>query len=64
VHCEAAEEFGVFGHVAHVNLKESKVLLERCKMLKELFLSEFLFQGTAFAFVVSIDKMHDDNPLG
>jgi hypothetical protein len=63
VPCEAAEEFGVFGHAAHVNLKESKALLERCELFKELFLSEFLFPETAFVFVVSVDKiLHDDAP--
>jgi len=46
--CEAAEEIGVFGHVAHVNLKEGKALLDRGELLKELFLSEFLFRETAF----------------
>ena len=62
--CEAAEEFGVFGQVAHVNLKEDKAIFERGELLKELFLSEFLFRGTAFVFVVSVDKtFHDDAPL-
>jgi len=64
VPCEAAEEFGVFGHAAHVNLKESKALLKRGELLKELFLSEVLFRETAFVFVVSVEKIfHDDAPL-
>jgi hypothetical protein len=64
VPCEAAEEFGVFGHAAHVNLKEGKAILERGELLKELFLSELLFRETAFVFVVSVDKtFHDDAPL-
>jgi hypothetical protein len=62
VPCEAAEELGVFGHVAHVNLKEGKAILERGKLLKELFLSELLFRETAFVFVVSVGKFHDDAP--
>jgi len=62
--CEAAEEFGVFGHAGHVNLKEGKALLERGELLKELFLSELLLRETAFVFVVSVDKtFHDDAPL-
>jgi hypothetical protein len=62
--CEAAEEFGVFGHAAHVNLKEGKALLERGELLKELFLSELLLRETAFVFAVSVDKtFHDDAPL-
>jgi hypothetical protein len=61
---EAAEEFGVFGHAAHVSLKEGKALFERGELLKELFLSEFLFRETAFVFVVRVDKtFHDDAPL-
>jgi len=64
VPCEAAEEFGVFGHAAHVNLKEGKAILERCELLKELFLSELLSRETAFVFVVSVDNtFHDDAPL-
>jgi hypothetical protein len=64
VPCEAAEEFGVFGHAAHVNLKEGKALLERGELFKELFLSELLFLETAFDFVVSIDKiLHDAPPI-
>jgi hypothetical protein len=64
VPCEAAEEFGVFGHAADMNLKEGKALLERGELLKELFLSELLFRETAIVFVVSVDKIfHDDAPL-
>jgi hypothetical protein len=64
VPCEAAEEFGIFGHAAHVNLKESKAVLDRGELLKELFLSELVFQGAAFVFVVSVDKtFHDDAPV-
>jgi hypothetical protein len=63
VPCEAAEEFGVFGQAADVNLKEGKALLERGELLKELFLSELLFRESAFGFVVSVDKIfHDDAP--
>jgi hypothetical protein len=62
VRYEAAEKFGVFGHVAHVILKHSKALLERRKLLEESFFSELLFQETAFAFVVSPDKTHDEIP--
>jgi len=60
---EAAEEFGVFGNVAHVSLKESNALFERGKLLKELFLSERLFRETAPVFIVSVDKTHDDIPF-
>jgi hypothetical protein len=60
---EAAEEFGIFGHAAHVNLKDGKALLERGELLKELFLSDLLFRETAFVFVVSIETFHDDAPL-
>jgi hypothetical protein len=64
VPCEAAEEFGVFGDAADVNLKEGKAFLERGELLKELFLSELLFCETAIVFVVSVDKIfHDDAPL-
>jgi hypothetical protein len=64
VPCEAAKEFGVFGHAAHVNLKEGKAVLERGELLKKLFLSELLFRETAFVFVVSVNKtFHDDAPL-
>jgi hypothetical protein len=64
VPCEAAEEFDVFGHAAHVNLKEGKAILERGELLKELFLSELLFRETAFVRVVSVDNiLHDDAPL-
>jgi hypothetical protein len=64
VPCETAEEFGVFGHTAHVNLKKGKAILKRGELLKELFLSELLFRETAFAVVVSVDKtFHDDAPL-
>jgi hypothetical protein len=64
VPCEAAEEFGVFGHAAHVNLKEGKAILERGELLKELFLSEILFRETASVFAVSVYKtFHDDAPL-
>jgi hypothetical protein len=64
VHCEAAEELDVFGHVAHVELQESKAVLERRKLPKELFLGDLVFPQAALVFVVSIDKMHDDPPLG
>jgi len=64
VPCEAVEEFGVFGHASHVNLKKGKALLKRGELLKELFLSELRFGETAFVFVVSVDKtFHDDAPL-
>jgi hypothetical protein len=63
VPCEAAEEFGAFGHAAHVNLKKGKAILERGELLKELFLSELLIRETAFVCVVSVDKtFHDDAP--
>jgi hypothetical protein len=62
--CEAAEEFGIFGQAAHVNLKEGKAILDRGELLKELFLGELLFQGAAFVFVVSVDKtFHDGAPV-
>jgi hypothetical protein len=61
---EAAEKFGVFGHAAHVNLKQGKAILERGELLKELFLGELLFRETAFVFLVSVDRtFHDDAPL-
>jgi hypothetical protein len=64
VPCETVEEFGIFGHAAQVNLKEGNALLDRGELLKELFLSELLFQGAAFVFVVSVEKtFHDDAPL-
>jgi hypothetical protein len=63
VPCETVEEFGVFGHAAHVNLKEGKAILKRGELLKELFLSELLFRETAFVFVVSVEKtLHDNAP--
>jgi hypothetical protein len=33
VPCEATEEFGVFGHAAHLILKKGKALLERSELL-------------------------------
>jgi hypothetical protein len=64
VPCETAEEFGVVGHAAHVNLKKGKAILERGELLKEPLLSELLFRETASAFVVSVDKtFHDDAPF-
>jgi hypothetical protein len=61
---EAAEKLGVFGQAAQLNLNEGKALLERGELLKELFLSELLFRGSAFVFVVSVDKtFHDDTPF-
>jgi hypothetical protein len=63
VPCETVEEFGVFGHAAHVNLKEGKAILKRGELLKELFLSELLFRETVFVFVVSVEKtLHDNAP--
>jgi hypothetical protein len=54
----------VFGHSLHVSLKDGKALLERRKLLKELFLGDLLFRETAFAFDVSVEKtFHDDAPL-
>ena len=62
--CEAAEEFGVFGHRAHLNLKDGKALLDRGELLKELFLSDFPFRETVFVFVLSvIAARHDNAPL-
>jgi hypothetical protein len=61
VRCQTAEKFGSFGHIAHVGLKESNALLERRKLLKELFFSELPVQETALV-VVSADKIHDDTP--
>jgi len=47
-----------------VGLKEGKALLERRKLLKELFLGDLLFRETALAFDVSVEKtFHDDTPL-
>jgi hypothetical protein len=64
VPCEAAEELGVLGHAAHVNLKESKAILERGELLKELFLRELRLRETNFVLVVSVDDgFHDDAPL-
>jgi hypothetical protein len=61
---EAAEKLGVFGQAAQLNLNEGKALLERGELLKELFLSELLFRGSAFVFVVSVDMtFHDDTPF-
>jgi hypothetical protein len=57
VSCDAAETFGVFGHAAHLNLKESNAFLERGELLEELLLGEFLFRGTAFA--VFDNTFHD-----
>jgi hypothetical protein len=63
VPCEAAEEFGVFGHAAHLNLKQGKAFLKRGELFEELFLREFRFRETAFVLVVSVDKtLHDDAP--
>jgi hypothetical protein len=64
VPCEAAEEFGAFGHSAHVNLKKGNAILERGELLKELFLSELLFREIVFVCVAGVDKtFHDDAPL-
>ena len=57
--CEVTEEFGGFGHPAHVNLKEGKAILERGELLKELFFGEFTFRGIAFVFVVRVKDMAD-----
>jgi hypothetical protein len=62
--CEIAEAFGVFGHVAHVHLKEGKPLFERGELFKELFLGKLLFWRTVFVSVLPVDKTsHDDAPL-
>jgi hypothetical protein len=64
VPCEATEEFGVFGHAAHVNLKEGKALLERGELLEKLFLGELLFQEAAVVLVVSADTaFHNNAPM-
>jgi len=64
VPCEAAEEFGVFGHRAHLNLKQGKALFDRGELLKELFLSDLPLEETAVVFVLSIVAAHhDDAPL-
>jgi hypothetical protein len=64
VPCEAAEEFGVFGHRAHLNLKQGKALLDRGELLKELFLSDLPFGKTGFVFVLSVvAARHDNAPL-
>jgi hypothetical protein len=42
-------------------LNEGKPLLERGELLKELFLSEFLFRRSAFVFVVSVDETFQDD---
>jgi hypothetical protein len=56
VPCEAPKELGIFGHAAHVNLKKGKAILDRGELLKELFLSELLFEEAAVVLVVSVDK--------
>lgn len=61
--CEAAEEFDVFGHAAHVNLKEGKALLERGELLQELLLSELVIWEVASVFVVSVDKVFHNDAL-
>jgi hypothetical protein len=64
LHRETAEEFGVFGQFANVNLQEGKAFLKRRELLKELFLSVLPFRETAFALFASVDKaFHDDTPL-
>jgi hypothetical protein len=61
---QAAEQFGIFGQLAQLNLNEGKALLKRGELLEELFLGGFLFRGNALAFVVSVDETyHDDAPL-
>jgi hypothetical protein len=57
---EAAEEFGVFGQPAQLNLNEGKSLLDRGKLLKELFLSGLRFRRSGFDFVVSVDETFHD----
>ena len=61
---EAAEQFGIFGQFAQLNLNQGKSLLERGELLKELFLGELLFPESIFGFVVSAgETYHDDAPL-
>ena len=61
--CEAFEEFGVFGHAAHVSLKKREAFLDRGELPKELFLGEILFRESASAFVVIVDDtFHDAAP--
>jgi hypothetical protein len=64
VPCEAAEELGILGHAAHVDLKEGEAILDRCELLKELLLSELLFREIAFVLVASVNKtFHDHAPV-
>jgi hypothetical protein len=57
VPCEAAEEFNVFGHAADVNLKEGKAILERCELLKELFLSQLVFRKVGGRVVIDVETI-------
>ncbi|WP_354210894.1 MULTISPECIES: hypothetical protein [unclassified Bradyrhizobium] len=60
---ETAEEFGVVGQIAQLNLNEGKSLLERRELLEELVLGEFLLRDTACLLVLNVTKtFHDDAP--
>jgi hypothetical protein len=62
---QAAEQFGIFGQLAQLNLNEGKALLERGELLEELLLGGFLFRGNAIVLVVSAyETFHDDAPFG
>ena len=63
VSCGLAEEFYVFGHAAHLKLKEGEAILDRGELFEEPFLRKLLFRERPFDLVVSIGTTsHDDAP--
>jgi hypothetical protein len=61
---EPAEEPGIFEQLAQLNLYQSKALLKRGELLKELVLGELLLLWDIIVFVVSADDtFHDHTPL-
>jgi len=61
---EAAKEFGVFGHAAHLKLKEGEAILERRELFEEPFLGKLLVRKTAFVLGLSVSTTcHDNAPL-
>jgi hypothetical protein len=44
--------------------RRARLSSSAAKLPKELFLGDLEFPQAGFVFVVSIDKMHDDPPLG
>jgi hypothetical protein len=61
---EAAKESDIFGHAAHLKLKEGEAILERGELFEELFLGKLLFRKRPFVLILSVGTtFHDDAPL-